>query len=100
MDRCQLTAKTKSITKNFPHFTLSSANNKKEDRPFGRSFFISYYCGYHCIHNCFFIKWMDMSITSVLSYAGVTFIVMLIIFITFYFLSVRDSKKINEKLNG
>ena len=43
--------------------------------------------------------WIIITLTDILLYAGVTFIVMLIIFITFYFLSLQDSKKINEKLN-
>lgn len=45
-------------------------------------------------------RWITITVADIILYAGVTFIVMLIIFITFYFLSVRDSKKINEKLNG
>ena len=43
--------------------------------------------------------WIDMSLTSVLSYAGVIFVIMFIIFLTFYLMSFLDSRKINEKLN-
>lgn len=43
--------------------------------------------------------WIDMSIVSVLSYAGLIFVIMFIIFLAFYLLSFFDSKKINEKLN-
>lgn len=43
--------------------------------------------------------WIDMSIVSVISYAGIIFGIMFIIFLAFYLLSFFDSKKINEKLN-
>lgn len=45
-------------------------------------------------------RWITISFTDILSYAGITFIIMLIIFTTFYLISFLDSKKINEKLNG
>ena len=44
-------------------------------------------------------RWITITLADILLYAGVTFIVMLIIFIAFYFLSLHDSKKINEKLH-
>ena len=44
--------------------------------------------------------WIDMNIASVLSYAGIIFVIMFIIFLAFYLISFLDSKKINEKLNG
>lgn len=44
-------------------------------------------------------RWITITLADILLYAGVTFIVMLIIFIAFYFLSLHDSKKINEKLD-
>lgn len=44
-------------------------------------------------------RWITISLTDIFYYAGLTFIIMFIIFITFYLLSVQDSKKINEKLN-
>ena len=46
-----------------------------------------------------FNGWISLNTADILFYAGVTFIIMLIIFFVFYILSVLDSRRINEKLN-
>lgn len=45
-------------------------------------------------------EWITISLAEILFYAAAIFIIMLIIFVTFYFISLLDSKKINDKLNN
>lgn len=44
-------------------------------------------------------EWITFNLMNIFFYAGVTFIIMLIIFTIFYLVSLFDSKEINEKLN-
>lgn len=46
-----------------------------------------------------FNGWIALNTTDIIFYAGVIFVIMLIIFVVFYLLSVFDSRTINEKLN-
>ncbi|KKK34662.1 hypothetical protein WN59_06385 [Salinicoccus sediminis] len=42
--------------------------------------------------------WITVDPADILFYAGAIFVIMLIIFFAFYFLSLLDSRKINDKL--
>lgn len=46
-----------------------------------------------------FNGWIALNPSSIIFYAGATFVIMLIIFLVFYIISVLDSRRINEKLN-